>query len=72
MRCVTEGHRGSWIVAHRRHNHSTVNGGHYTPSDWSEIQCPLCIRGAGDRGRWRTRSERLVNALPGHCEDVLL
>lgn len=50
-------HRGSWYVTARRCNYSAFNGGHRTPSDYSEVFCPPCQR------RWRTRAG-YVDSLP--------
>lgn len=38
-------------VNQRQCNHSKFNGGHYTPSDWSEIVCLECGRS------WRTKAK---------------
>lgn len=50
-------HRGAWLVTVRKANHSAFNGGHRTPSAYSEIWCGTCGR------RWRTKAA-YVNKLP--------
>jgi hypothetical protein len=48
--CRNEAHRPHWRVTIREANYSAFNGYHYTPSEWSEVQCGEC------RKRWRTRA----------------
>lgn len=50
-------HRSSWVVSVRRANYSAFNGGRRTPSDYSEVRCPLCP------GVWRTKAA-YVDELP--------
>ncbi len=58
LHCVDPaGHRARWVVRARRCNHSAFNGGHRTPSAYSEVVCPVCGR------RWRTRAA-YVDRLP--------
>jgi hypothetical protein len=63
-----EGHRQYWVVRTRKANYSTFNGGHRTPSDYSEVICPICIADpARPGGRWRT-SAAFVDQLPDEKE----
>ncbi len=39
-----------WRVTQRQCNHSKFNGGHHTPSAWSEVVCLVCL------ARWRTKA----------------
>lgn len=49
--------RDAWAVVHYHCNFSAFNGYHYTPSDYSLVQCGRC--GA----RWRTKA-KYVDSLP--------
>lgn len=40
----------NWVVRQYMCNHSAFNGYHYTPSDWSSINCREC------RHVWRTKA----------------
>ncbi len=40
----------NWIVYKRNCNYSAFNGYHYTPSDYSALQCHSC------RAIWRTKA----------------
>lgn len=42
--------KDNWRVVQRNCNHSAFNGGHRTPSDYSEVRCLKC------NGRWRTKA----------------
>ncbi len=70
--CSTRDHRPSWYVQQRECNYSAFNGGHWTPSAYSSVRCPVC------RFTWRTRAgyvatlpdaegpkTRLAHSLPG-------
>lgn len=50
-------HWESWCVTVRKANYSAFNGGHRTPSDYSEIRCSACPT------RWRTKAA-YVDRLP--------
>lgn len=50
-------HRPSWYVTVRNANYSAFNGGRRTPSEYSEVRCPLCS------ARWRTKAA-YVDELP--------
>lgn len=52
-------HRDSWFVYVRKANYSAFNGYHKTPSDYSEVRCPVCGR------VWRTKAA-YVDTLPGY------
>lgn len=56
LECQRE-HREHWVVIQYKCNHSAFNGGHRTPSDYSEIACAECRR------RWRTKA-RYADELP--------
>ena len=47
--CMRE-HREHWLVNVYRANYSAFNGGHRTPSDYSEVRCARCGR------VWRTKA----------------
>jgi hypothetical protein len=47
------------VVTARRCNYSTFNGGRRTPSDYSEVRCPV------DRLCWRTRAAYVDNLPDG-------
>ena len=49
LECGRE-HREHWEILQYRCNHSRFNGGHYTPSDYSQLRCSLCGR------VWRTKA----------------
>lgn len=51
-----------WWVLQRRSNHSAFNGYHYTPSDYSSVQCRVCM------GVWRTKA-KYVQQLPDRPSD---
>jgi hypothetical protein len=58
-----------WVTAYKC-NYSAFNGGHRTPSDYSEVTCfePTCSR------RWRTRAayvERLLGFDPAENKALL-
>lgn len=48
-----------WVVLQRQCNYSAFNGYHYTPSDYSCVQCHLC--GA----TWRTKSAFVAKLRDG-------
>lgn len=50
--CTDKAHRdrGEWLVVQYKCNHSTFNGGRWTRSDYSEVQCQA------DGKRWRTKA----------------
>lgn len=50
------------VVTARKCNHSAFNGGHYTPSDYSEVMCIHCL------GRWRTTAV-YVDKMPDAPKD---
>lgn len=50
-------HQASWVVRAREANYSAFNGYRRTPSIYSEVICPICLR------RWRTRAS-YVGSLP--------
>lgn len=54
-------HRELWRVTVRKANYSAFNGGHRTPSDYSEVRCTACS------GVWRTRAA-YVDKLPNMGE----
>lgn len=56
--CLDREHRPQWVVAVRKANYSAFNGGRRTPSDYSEVRCPVCPT------RWRTKA-KYVDRLPG-------
>lgn len=55
--CRVKEHRIRWRVTVYKGNYSAFNGGHYTPSAYSEVMCPDCSC------RWRTKAA-YVETLP--------
>jgi len=49
--------RKFWVVTDRECNHSAFNGYHWTPSDYSRIECSRCGRA------WRSKA-KYVDSLP--------
>lgn len=43
-------HRHAWTVDVRNGNYSAFNGYHFTPSEYSQVRCPLCPK------VWRTKA----------------
>lgn len=60
QQCQAE-HRGHWVVVQRKCNHSAFNGYHFTPSDYSAVQCNPATGGCGRV--WRTKAA-YVDKLP--------
>lgn len=55
--CKVKEHKAKWVVTQRLCNHSAFNGYHQTPSDYSQVLCPLCPQ------TWRTKAA-YVSKLP--------
>jgi hypothetical protein len=55
--CKDSSHRADWFVDGRKCNYSAFNGGHHTPSDYSQVWCPNCYT------TWRTKAG-YVDTLP--------
>jgi hypothetical protein len=55
--CRNKDHHGHWVVRHYRCNYSAFNGYHRTPSEYSQVWCPICPR------MWRTKAG-YVDSLP--------
>lgn len=48
----------NWVIIQRNCNHSAFNGYHETASDYSEVQCRICLCS------WRTKGA-YTDVLPG-------
>lgn len=55
--CKNPKHKPSWRVLARRVNYSAFNGGRATPSDYSQLHCPMCSTS------WRTKAA-YVDEIP--------
>lgn len=43
-------HERAWVIRRYKYNTSAFNGGHYTPSDYSDVECRSC------GSIWRTKA----------------
>ncbi len=57
MSCKNPAHRPAWRVVVRNGNYSAFSGGRFTPSDYSQVQCQICLI------TWRTKAA-YVDDLP--------
>lgn len=52
-----------WVVRHRNCNYSAFNGYHYTPSDYSAVECLEC------HGIWRTKAAYVFDLPDAPSDD---